>query len=178
MRLFIALDLPEHVKAYIKTVQQKLKKEFLPEGVYTKAPYLHITLLFIGNTSPEECSRIIPALEALDMPISWDIVPVRLEYNYQRPHVVWMRLESSALCQMHERLQRDVFGDGASYKSFIPHCTLVRARTIQRQRSLAHFLENEKMPSWSFNPVALSLKRSDTFEDGVRYTDIYKRILL
>ncbi len=176
MRLFIALDLPKAVKIYIKKVQSQLKAKRLIEGVFTTEENLHITLLFIGDVSDEACTRIISLLSEFSVPTKWDILLMGLEYNCQPPTVLWLRLFSPILVELHEQLRKDVFGNLVAERPFIPHCTLVRIQDVH-EKSLMRFLQHEKVPEWSFAPQTLALKRSDTLADGVRYTDIFKRVL-
>ncbi len=63
MRLFIAIQLSEEMKASIRDVQEQFKEQGV-KGNYTPAENMHMTLAFIGEYNDPD--RVLEALEAVE----------------------------------------------------------------------------------------------------------------
>src|SRR3989344_4789394 len=65
MRTFIAIELPEDVKAKIFHAFEKLKESNLVRGKFVEKDNLHLTLKFIGEVPIEKLNEIEKTLENL-----------------------------------------------------------------------------------------------------------------
>ncbi len=79
MRLFVAIDIPEDVRSAIAGLVAKLRPA-CRNARWARIDGLHITLKFIGETSPEICEAIQAALCIASSPRS-------LLHNFSRPGI-------------------------------------------------------------------------------------------
>ena len=93
VRCFIAIGLPEQVRAGLKELQARLKSGG-PAPVKWVDPYsIHLTLKFLGNISPKTVPQIVEAVTGAAQSVS----PLHLQVgglgafpNMNRPQVVWV----------------------------------------------------------------------------------------
>lgn len=130
MRIFVALDVPEEVRAALRDVIVRLREAggvarwIRPEG-------MHITLKFIGETPEATIPPIRNALAGLRSPS-----PVEMSFrglgffpDARRPRVFWAGIESSPnLGELATGVERalEPFGFAPEVRSFHPHLTLAR----------------------------------------------------
>lgn len=130
MRLFIAIEIPEQIRA----AYAAMLKEFhhiAPHAKWVRAENLHVTLKFLRETPLEKLQALQEALAAIKSP-----EPVRLEFrglgffpNEKRPRVFWAGMETSANLKV---LAADIdqaahrLGFPLEDRPFTPHLTLAR----------------------------------------------------
>ncbi len=149
MRVFVALDIPEAVRAAIGSFATKLRPA-CRAARWTRIEGAHVTLKFIGEVSPERTERIKAALAQIRLPDSagagstWS-PPRTIEMqfrnvgffpNERRPRVLWAGIEAGAelgalAAAVETRLEP--LGIGREQRSFSPHLTLAR---FESQRGL------------------------------------------
>ncbi|MBX0327295.1 RNA 2',3'-cyclic phosphodiesterase [Oscillochloris sp. ZM17-4] len=178
MRLFIALDLPDHARAALAEAQSRLRR--CGHAVrWAAVDGLHLTLQFLGEADPARVPDLLAALAAIPAPA----FPLRLGGlgafpSSARPRVIWAGLagDLGAL----GALQRAVTDATAPLgfipedRPFAPHLTLGRARQdvgAAQIDALAAALRAAAPPA----PVAWDVGRPLLFESrstpqGVVYT--------
>lgn len=181
IRTFIAIELPDNIRAALDRLQSSLKSErqlFVrwahPEGI-------HLTLKFLGNIGAERVPKIAEAMAGACL----GIPAFRLELNglgvfpnLRSPRVVWVGLigEVEKLLQLQARVEQafNPLGFPAEDRSFTPHLTLGRLRegTLREERlrfgELVASTPAETMPS--FDVDAVSLMRSQLAPSGAVYS--------
>src|SRR5580698_10581177 len=65
MRLFVAIELPEHIRLHLVRMQEALRPIF--GGKWTRPEQLHVTLKFLGETPDEQLPDLIDALTEVEM---------------------------------------------------------------------------------------------------------------
>lgn len=138
MRLFVALDIPQHAAAYIADVQQRLRQDLTADR-WQSLQNLHLTLHFLGEV-PES---LLPAIcDDMDI-VSAIIQPFTLRVggfgafpHAEHPRVLWLGLrgQTDPLKQLHLLLgKRFDLHEGLSYdqKKYKPHITLARGPRMQ-----------------------------------------------
>ncbi len=95
MRVFVALDVPEHVRAALAELSARLRKTY-PSARWVRLAGVHITLKFIGEVPPEKLEKI--RLTLGDLP---SFPPIKLRFaglgffpNARRPRVLWAGVEA------------------------------------------------------------------------------------
>lgn len=130
MRVFVALDVPEEVRAALRDVIARLREAgggarwVRPEGI-------HITLKFIGETPEATIPPIRDALAGLRSPS-----PVEMSFrglgffpDARRPRVFWAGIEPSPnLGEIAAGVERalELLGFPLEARPFHPHLTLAR----------------------------------------------------
>ena len=171
MRLFVAAELPEHVReALAAWARGALGRREDLRRIDPDA--LHLTLCFLGEQPPaavgivagalEACAELLDAVGELCVgPPAW--LPPR------RPRVLAVEISDplGALHALHAGLAatlEDGLGWEHRRERFRPHVTVARMRPgSQRARELP------PTPALRFAPVAATLLRSTLHPDGARY---------
>lgn len=126
-RLFIAIDLPESLKASLCNMFCEI-----PGARWVGAAEIHLTLRFIGEVAPSTFAQIKSALSTISFaPFPLSLAGVGHFPPKGHPRVLWVGLERSSELF---RLQRDIeialqgAGVPAEERPFSPHITLARLK--------------------------------------------------
>ena len=161
MRLFIAIPLPAGVVRELSEVSKRLRSD--QDGLRWASPESwHITLQFLGNTSPEQYACLIAKLrEVRSSP-----VPIALKDLgiFDRAGVFFADV---AVSQELLRLQQSVTaatshcGFSAEDRPFHPHVTLARMKGERRELEHASFEIEDRSATtlWEFHAGSFSSMR-------------------
>jgi 2'-5' RNA ligase len=130
VRLFVALDLSESVRAAISAFCEKLRRAF-PAARWARPEGIHVTLKFIGEVNED---RVIPIQAALgkshsDAPVEMNFRGTGFFPNERRPRVFWVGIEASPnLAEIASEIetQLEPLGIAREAREFRPHLTLAR----------------------------------------------------
>jgi 2'-5' RNA ligase len=136
-RLFVALDLPEDVRAGLEAWQAR---ELTDEAVRPVAPQaLHFTLCFLGyhpEKKIDEIAAIVTATEPRAVELRLQPEPVPLPKG--RPRLFAVGAESEAAISLQQELSDVLEGRGfyePEKRPFWPHVTVARVRSERGSRS-------------------------------------------
>ena len=128
MRLFIGIPLAAAVLDELRAASARLRSN--ADGLRWTAPESwHVTLQFLGNTSPEQCTCVVARLRALHLPS----VPVCLEelgcFERAGVRIATVRLTPELLL-LQERViaATQPCGFVPEMRPFQPHITLARSK--------------------------------------------------
>ena len=181
-RCFIAIELPEEVKAGLTRLQAKLKASQL--RVKWVDPYgIHLTLKFLGNVDADRISQITGAMEEAAQgvpPFHLEIKGLGVFPNLRRVQVAWVGVsgEVDKLVQLQQRLESNLAGLGFAPepRAFTPHLTLARVRdqaSPEERQRLGQLIADTKFEATGSFPVeAISLIRSQLTREGAIYSQI------
>lgn len=175
MRLFVALELTEEVRAAVRALIARLE----PAGAdlrWVRPEGMHLTLKFIGEV-PEE--KLAPLQAALGAVVS--AAPVALNFhglgyfpNERAPRVLWVGAQASAnLAPLAADLEAalEPLGIAREKRPFSPHLTLGRFRSSKGLPRLQE--EIARLPGLDFGRVEtreLALYQSRLAPGGAQYT--------
>ncbi len=183
IRAFIAIELPEEVKADLSSVQGRLKPEQHPYVKWVSVAGIHLTLKFLGNIDQEKVSPIAEAMAQAAQKAS----PFRLEVgalgafpNLRRPQVIWVAVggEVEKLASLHRGIDQSLVALGfpPESRSFTPHLTLgrlkERASAEERRRIGEALLAAKGEGVVPFQVTEISLMRSTLTPKGAIYNRI------
>lgn len=160
MRLFIAINLSDAMKASLINIQNALYDRGV-RGNYTSEENLHLTLAFIGEYPDFE-----PVLDALSS-VSFRPFELSLEGMGRFGDLWWAGMrESAPLTAVVRRIRRTLAESSIPFdkKRFSPHITLIR-KASGVQPGIA-----PKPASMTVNTI--SLMRSDRGRNGMIYTEL------
>jgi 2'-5' RNA ligase len=148
MRTFIAVDLPEDVRAALEREQKRLRAACaLSHDIrWTRPEGLHLTLKFLGEVAAERVAAIVGALESIG-PFGKFEVEVRgfgFFPNPRRPRVFWVGLQApAALGELAAKVEAAMapLGFPPENRPFQPHLTLARFESEHAQPALEAALE-------------------------------------
>jgi len=184
IRAFIAIELPEEVKAWLSSVQSKLRPEQHPYVKWVSADGIHLTLKFLGNIDREKVSPIAEAMAEAAQGVS----PFRLEVSglgafpsRGRPQVIWVAVggEVEKLASLQRGIDHSLvaLGFSAETRPFTPHLTLGRLRerasAEERRRMGEALLAAKGEEGVPFHVAELSLIRSTLTPKGAIYNRIF-----
>ena len=182
-RLFIAVTLPEEVKAQIEAAQAELRRALPGPGVrWTRREQFHLTLMFLGDV---DVARVQPLEEAIRAACrGFSALPLRAERvgffpDLRYPRVVWAGVQDQAgqllrLQQAVDAVTRD-FTTEEKEERFSGHITLARIKAIKRPeaealRQAAAGMAERLFGQWTAGEV--ELMRSVLSPQGARHTSL------
>ncbi len=130
MRLFVALDLPDHLREALNDLIARLKLE-CTKARWVRPEGMHITLKFIGEADPGNLDAIRAALADVHSSarVEINLRGVGFFPNDRRPHAAWCGVEASPnLAELAADVARalEPLGLPAESRQFVPHLTLAR----------------------------------------------------
>lgn len=182
-RLFVAVRIPEPIKAEVEKAQDQLRRAVKGGASrWTSRDQFHLTLKFLGNV---EVQRVEALGEALRIACG-AFAPLQLQAerlgffpDARRPRVVWVGIHD--LGGQLERLQGAVekaareFTAEESEKRFTGHVTLGRIKDLQRPEvealaNAAAALSETMFGRWTASDV--ELVRSQLSTQGASYSTL------
>jgi 2'-5' RNA ligase len=183
VRSFIAIELPQDVKATLAAMEEKLKARRHPFVKWVDPESIHLTLKFLGNVALDSIPQIVEAMTRTAQPAS----PFSLQVggagafpNWQRPQVIWVGIqgETGRLAALHKELEAALspLGFQPESRAFSPHLTLGRLRdrvSSEDRRGFGQWAQSVKLEvSPSFEVDAIRLIKSQLTPNGPIYTEI------
>ena len=130
MRLFVALQIPEEIRAAIAALSRELKP-LDDSWKWTTAENLHVTLKFLGEIPSDKSENVREALRRV--PSEW---PIEVKFaglgffpNERRPRVLWVAMKAPpSLPALAEAIDMALtkIGIPKEEREFTPHLTLAR----------------------------------------------------
>jgi 2'-5' RNA ligase len=166
VRLFVALDLPEPVRAALPVPE--------PDGPWraVPAPSLHVTLAFLGSLeSPDPVVAALPP----ELPGAGVLGTGRLlRLPPRRPRVLAVELEDpSGACVALQRMVSDALARAGVYeperRHWLPHVTVGRARGPVDRDALLPAVERVE-----FVPETVTLYRSLLGRGPANYEPVHR----
>jgi 2'-5' RNA ligase len=194
LRTFIAIDLPasllQELAAIQERLQERLRAQELGKAVrWSPAKNLHLTLRFLGDTTPRQREQVTSRLQevvakATPFTLSVDASGRTLGGfpSLRQPRVLWASVDGdlNALNDLQSQVEAvaQSVGFAAEAKSFSPHLTLARAARDADRRALAQVgqfvgdfaKEMPEQASLTFQVDRLIFYRSELGAGGSRYT--------
>lgn len=178
-RLFVAVEIPESVKKKIIDLQSDLKSQDI-EAKWVHPQNIHLTLVFLGEVTETEISKIANLLEASKIPkFEVDCGNLSGFPNLKRPHTLWVGIENSKrLKELQRRIAKNFKKAGFSLeeREFSPHLTIAR---FGRKKDLGK-INLKKYLDLKLGTIAIKeiiLFESELKEEGPRHK-IIKRTKL
>jgi 2'-5' RNA ligase len=183
VRCFIAIELPDGVKAGIKGVQAQLKSGGQASVKWVDPYSIHLTLKFIGSVDAAEIAPITTAMEEAVKgvsPFSLRVEGLGAFPNLRRVQVVWVGVggEVDKLTQLQQRIENNMarLGFAPEKRRFTPHLTLARVRdraSLGEREGLGELIAATEFEATGSFPVeAVSLMKSQLTREGAIYSRI------
>lgn len=180
VRAFIAVELPEPVKAELAALQRRLAAEPAAGIKWVSPNGIHLTLKFLGQAAPAR----IEAVKAASAAAAGSIPPFGLGLcglgafpNLKRMNVIWCGLSGDLgrLAELQRAVEAEVspLGFPAENRVFSPHLTLARLRedvSAEARQALAKKLAGTKFePDLKIPVEEVSLMQSTLLPRGAEY---------
>jgi 2'-5' RNA ligase len=180
MRVFIAIELPDEVKAALAALQSELQKADA-EISWTKPENLHLTLKFLGEVEADRIPKVTQA--CADAAASVGSFSIRVQDtgvfpNVKQPRVLWVGLAEglAELRTLHNKLDENLhtLGFEKETRAFNPHLTLGRVKSLKNVSAVTAKLLTYKLPELSFHAHELVVMQSQLHPAGSIYTPLAK----
>jgi 2'-5' RNA ligase len=182
VRLFIAIQLDEQLKAMLNEISQELEARIPAQTVrWVRPAAMHLTLVFLGETPARQLDPIKEAIRTAAARVSetsFTAVGLGCFPNLRRPRVVWVGVEepSGLLSQLKRALDHELepLGFKPETRPFSPHLTLGRVNKRASRpdaAELGRVIENTTLQALGRVKVTnVHLIRSDLQRSGPIYT--------
>jgi 2'-5' RNA ligase len=188
MRLFIALDIDDSIRAQLETILDGIRG-FAPEARWVRPESMHVTLKFVGEKSPESVEEIKQALGG----IRAGAIEISFRgYGFfptsRSPRVFWIGIKAGPqLAALAKLVDETTAGLGVPREEheFSSHLTLARRgssgaphwRKNDGANPAFQFLQEKltAMPALDFGTMTAReffLYQSQLMAGGARYTKI------
>lgn len=178
-RLFVAIPVPEDVKAAIRQTQAAIRQRIPGEGIrWTRPGQFHLTLKFLGDIPSTSVSTLIDALlatAAAFSPFQSAAHGIGFFPRAQAPRVIWagIRDTSGQITALHHGLETACarFTTEARESDFHAHVTLARIkRPVPGLRDVLAAWQSHEFGT--LTTTHAELVRSHLSNDGPTYTTL------
>jgi len=176
MRTFIAIEIPEPIKAELAKLQTELRRTGAEVG-WTNADNIHLTLRFLGEIEEGQLDGVKQL--CIETTIGVQPFTLRLEAtgyfpNFRQPRVLWVAIggEIEVAAQLQNRLEAGLIALGFDRedKPFKPHLTIGRVKSGKNVKQLVAKADMYPLPELSFEVDELVLFKSELHPAGACYT--------
>jgi len=179
MRSFIAIELPDAIKAEIAGVQQQLKASGASAN-WTRPEGIHLTLKFLGEVEDAKAAGIIDALGTAcrgAAPLRLEIAGAGAFPNVKLPRVLWLGVrgdtERLALLQAAVEDAMERLGFEREERKFSPHLTLARIKSPRPRDNWAAVIDGiRNVDLGGFTADRVSLMKSELRREGAVYAEV------
>ena len=186
MRTFIAIELPEGVRAALESAVEPLQSR--PEGEYvrwSRSESIHLTLKFLGEIGEgrvQPIAAVLDSVAAHAAPLQLDIGGFGCFPNKKKPRVLWIGISTKGNClidmQAELETQLAAFGFAREQRRYHPHLTIGRARKgLNREElsALSRWVDGVSLGSITeFEATSIRLMRSDLKPTGAIYSNLHR----
>ena len=188
LRLFVAADLSEEVRAALAGLVRTLAEARLQGLRPVAAEGVHLTLKFLGAVPASRVGAVTDALRDIgerEAPVVAVLEGLGGFPTMDAPRVLWIGLggDVDGLWRLHDAVQRrlEAAGFARDRRPFSPHLTLARLREgtsrADRRRAGELLLETGWRDGPALHVGAVSLVRSILRPDGARYQVLHRETL-
>lgn len=179
IRTFICFEIPEELRRILADIEQAARK-FGESVSWTRPENIHLTLKFIGNTSPSKCEAVTAVLQKLAGNCTG--MPVRIDRlgafpGFTKPRVFWAGSseQNENLAQFVRNLEEGLEKSGIprERRAFTPHLTIGRVKRSTCPRT-AEFLRTAVVPVQTIWCRELVFMQSTLTSSGAIYKPIVK----
>ena len=183
IRSFIAIELPDELKAGLAQLQDRLKESKQPSVKWVDPYSIHLTLKFLGNIAVDKIGEITKAMEKA----AQEIPPFQLKAkdlgvfpNLRRVQVAWVGIngEVDTLSQLQQRIELNLapLGFAPESRPFVPHLTLARLRnqaSPDERQKFGQLIAGTKLEAvYTIEVTSINLMRSQLTREGAIYSQI------
>lgn len=178
-RLFVALDLPDSVKAGIEAWGREALRDPALRPVRREA--LHVTLAFLGYRAEKEIPRLAEIVEAVAVPSPRiELGDPVAKPSLNRARLFALPADSSGTVELQAELERELVSARLyepEKRPFWPHVTVARVRSERRgsKRPARVSKPPDRLPQELLQPfsgVRVTLYRSELQPQGAQYTPL------
>lgn len=166
MRLFVAIDVPEHMEGRMVEIGDKLPQEGLK-----RVTDFHQTLKFLGDVDEDMVPKLIEALREVEHePFDIRVTSLKAMPSTSYISMVWFLLEpEERIIDLQGKIDIALGKWFPLEKRFKPHITLTRVKFLNRKKEFLDALTRIDLPDLSFRVEEFHLVKSTLTKEGPVY---------
>lgn len=167
MRLFIAIDIPEDIKVYLREIQNQI-----PEEKMRLTSDVHLTLKFLGSVDENKKQEVEEALQGIPFqPFEAELTEIGLFLFRGNPCVVWIGIKVPGwLFQSQREIEERLAPLGFEPENrFTPHLTLARIKSVNNPKSFETAIKRIRLEKKKFPVNHFYLFQSHLSKKGATY---------
>ena len=185
MRAFVAIDLPENIRAALSAKQTELRDSLArlnraqsktdTEIRWTKPEGIHLTLKFLGEIPQATVSKVVESLSTISAFESFRVEVKGFGFfpGASRPQVLWAGVEAPpALAQLARDIEEamEKIGFAPEKRNYSPHLTLARFKIPRPRPEFRSLVEAQSQISMGrFEAAEFFLFESKLSAGGSKY---------
>ncbi len=148
IRAFVAIELSQDLLLHLRGLTDQLRSLHL-DGRIPRPESIHLTLKFLGQVDRDQVTSIQRALQESARQVAPFDLPIGGLGTFpdlRRPRVLWVGVgECQSLWKLKSSLEARLGGLGfpGDKRSFRPHLTLMRFKSVPSRERLVGFLRSE-----------------------------------
>ncbi|MBN1644732.1 RNA 2',3'-cyclic phosphodiesterase [Candidatus Woesearchaeota archaeon] len=161
MRLFIAFDVSDDAKEYIRQIQKKL-----PDSKSNLTKEFHLTLRFLGECDENETKKIIDGLKKVKFnKFKAKTTELGVFPSEDFIRVVWIGLEpKDKIIELKNKIEKEL--NLTKDERFHPHITLARIKFVKNKQDYIKQLKSIKTKEIEFDVKSIKLYKSELTPKG------------
>ncbi|MDD2428034.1 MAG: RNA 2',3'-cyclic phosphodiesterase [Eubacteriales bacterium] len=175
MRLFIAVEFPDAIKAELEK-STSLLRDACNRGIFSRRENYHITLVFLGEIPFMRVAEITQTMDSCVCPP----IPITIgrldRFERDGGDVFWRAIRApGSLAGVRQSLAKALTVKGlvpAEEKEFRPHLTLARQAILREGAQLWEL--SEKLPDLEHTAMFMTLMQSERIGGKLTYSPIYR----
>ena len=174
VRLFVAVALPDHVRAELYRIQKQFKRAEYFEGNYVQPQLLHVTLKFLGNVDSSAVGQVMDSLRSV-VSSPFDVTLERVGYfgSREHAHILWVSLVSDQLIKLQAAVDQSVRSLApVESRPYLGHVTLARIKKVHGNERFKKAVQECKMIHLKFPISQFILMKSELSSVGSQYTPL------
>jgi len=178
MRAFIAIDLPEPLRAALAEAQHGFRSA-CRDARWTRPEGIHLTLKFLGEISDAQTKQVVEALTQIGPlePFSVEVSGFGFFPHAERPRVLWAGVVAPpALAELATRVEgrMEKIGFAREDRAFAPHLTLARFQVPRPQPVMVAAAEKATSSLGKFEASEFFLFESKLSPQGAQYRKVMR----
>jgi len=159
MRLFIAIEIPEHISLELRKIQESIKQE----GIKLVKDF-HLTLKFLGEIEEKDVEKIKSDLQKIQFePFEATLNGAGVFPNMHHINTIWIGLEPEI---KFEEIAKQIDPDEKRFKA---HITLGRVKFMKNKQAFIEKFNKIEVPKISFKVDKIKLIKSTLTREGPVY---------
>ena len=179
MRCFVAIKLPQEIRAEAVSIQNALRPLDL-HAKWVEEKNLHLTLKFLGEVREADLERakeIVASVSSFAKPFVLDLSDIGAFANLRNPRVVWLGVKPMANPVVIVEYLEGAFqqiGLPAERRTPHPHITLARIKSPKNVQKLEPEVRSIRVKELEWEVSGVSLFKSTLKPSGPVYEEVFE----
>lgn len=173
MRCFVAVEIPEKIRAKIFHEFEILQNSGVCFGNFIPKNNIHITLKFLGELTEEEIENVSKKLSEIDFPkFNCQLTDIDFFPHEKHVKVIWLGIDSKELGELEKKISKKLPRYVSDFEKFIPHLTVARIKGVKNKEMFFNKVDSLQKIKDEFKVNSFCLIKSELTSEGPIYRKI------